>query len=54
MEERFFFLSRSMSAAHIDWHENPLFGLQVCAVLDDSSEMIIAVKIGLLQYRKHD
>lgn len=32
----------SMSAAHIDWHENPLLGLQVCAILDDSSRMIIA------------
>jgi putative transposase len=26
----------SMSAAHIDWHENPLLRLQVCAILDDS------------------
>jgi transposase InsO family protein len=32
----------SMSAGHIDWHENPLLGLQVCAILDDSSRMIIA------------
>jgi len=32
----------SMSAGHIDWHENPVLGLQVCAVLDDSSRMIIA------------
>ena len=32
----------SMSAAHIDWHENPLLGLQVCAILDDSLRMIIA------------
>jgi len=32
----------SMSAEHIDWHENPLLGLQVCAILDDSSRMIIA------------
>jgi len=34
----------SMSAAHIDWHENPSLGLQVCAILDDSSRMIIAGK----------
>jgi len=26
----------SMSAAHIDWTENPLLGLQACAILDDS------------------
>jgi putative transposase len=32
----------SMSAAHIDWHENPLLELQVCATLDDSSRMVIA------------
>ena len=32
----------SMSAAHIDWTENPLLGLQACAILDDSSRMIIA------------
>jgi hypothetical protein len=32
----------SMSAAHIDWHENSLLCLQVCAILDDSSRMIIA------------
>jgi putative transposase len=29
-----------MSTAHIDWHEKPHLGLQVCAVLDDSSRMI--------------
>ena len=33
-----------MSAAHIDWHENPSLGLQVCAILDDSSRMIIAAR----------
>ena len=33
-----------MSAAHIDWHENPLLGLQVYAILDDSSRMIIACR----------
>lgn len=31
-----------MSAAFIDWHENPSLGLQACAILDDSSRMIIA------------
>jgi hypothetical protein len=29
---------------HIDWHENPKLGLQVCAILDDSSRMIIAAR----------
>lgn len=32
----------SISAVHIYRHENPLLGLQVCAILDDSSRMIIA------------
>jgi hypothetical protein len=31
-----------MYAAHIDWHENPLIELQVCAILNDSLRMIIA------------
>jgi putative transposase len=29
-----------MSAAHIDWHENPLLGLQACAILDESRMII--------------
>ncbi len=33
-----------MSAAHIDWHENPSLGLHVCAILDDSSRIIIAAR----------
>lgn len=30
-----------MSNAHIDWHESPLSGLQVCTILDYSSRMIV-------------
>jgi len=34
----------SMSAAHIDWHYNPELSLQVCAIIDDSSRMILAAE----------
>jgi putative transposase len=33
----------SMSAGHIDWHEDPISGLKICAVLDDSSRKILAI-----------
>ena len=32
----------SMSAGHIDWHENNLTGLKVCVILDDASRKILA------------
>jgi transposase InsO family protein len=32
----------SMSAGHIDWHEEGFNGLKICAVLDDSSRKILA------------
>lgn len=34
----------SMSAGHIDWHEDPVSGLKICAILDDSSRKILAVR----------
>jgi len=34
----------SMSAAHIDWHYNPELSLQICAIIDDSSRMILAAE----------
>jgi len=33
----------SMSAGHIDWHEDDESGLKICAVLDDSSRKILAI-----------
>jgi len=33
----------SMSAGHIDWHEDPVKGLKICAILDDSSRKILAI-----------
>jgi putative transposase len=35
--------AHSMSAGHIDWHEDPISGLKICAVLDDSSRKILAI-----------
>jgi len=32
-----------MSAGHIDWHEDPIKGLKICAILDDSSRKILAI-----------
>jgi putative transposase len=34
----------SMSAGHIDWHEDPVNGLKICAILDDSSRKILAIR----------
>lgn len=34
----------SMSAGPIDWHEDPVSGLKICAILDDSSRKILAVR----------
>jgi putative transposase len=34
----------SMSAGHIDWHEDPVSGLKICAILDDSSRKILAIQ----------
>ncbi|WML66807.1 MAG: hypothetical protein METHP_00266 [Methanoregula sp. SKADARSKE-2] len=36
--------NHSMSAGHIDWHEDPVSGLKICAILDDSSRKIQAVR----------
>ena len=33
----------SMSAGHIDWHEDPVRGLKICAILDDSSRKILSI-----------
>jgi putative transposase len=33
----------SMSARQINWHEDPICGLKICAVLDDSSRKILAI-----------
>jgi len=33
----------SMSAGHIDWHEDVISGLKICAILDDSSWKILAI-----------
>jgi len=32
----------SMSAGHIDWHENAKTGMKVCVILDDASRKILA------------
>jgi len=32
-----------MSTGHIDWHENSISGLKICAVLDDSSCKILTI-----------
>jgi putative transposase len=34
--------SHSLSAGHIDWHEKGADGSMVCAIIDDSSRMILA------------
>jgi len=35
--------AHSMSAGHIDWHEDPISGIKICAVMDDSSRKILAI-----------
>ena len=35
--------SHSMSAGHIDWHEDAISELKICAVQDDSSRKILAI-----------
>ena len=35
--------AHSMSAGHIDWHEDSISGLKICAILDDSSRKILAI-----------
>jgi putative transposase len=32
----------SMSAGHIDWHENEQTGMKVCVILDDASRKVLA------------
>jgi putative transposase len=32
----------SMSAGHIDWHENKQTGMKICVILDDASRKILA------------
>lgn len=36
--------NHSMSAGHIDGHEDPVSGLKICTILDDSSRKIQAVQ----------
>ncbi|WML66791.1 MAG: hypothetical protein METHP_00250 [Methanoregula sp. SKADARSKE-2] len=36
--------NHSMSAGPIDWHEDPVSGLKICAILDDLSRKILAVR----------
>lgn len=38
----------SMSAGHIDWHEESKDGIKVCAILDDASRKILAANLGLI------
>ena len=35
--------AHSMSAGHIDWHEDAVSGHKICAVLDDSSRKVLAI-----------
>jgi len=35
--------AHSMFAGHIDWHEDSISGLKICAILDDSSRKILAI-----------
>jgi putative transposase len=32
-----------MSTIQIDWHEDAISGLKICAILDDSSRKILAI-----------
>lgn len=36
--------NHSMSAGHIDGHEDPVSGLKICTIMDDSSRKILAIQ----------